>query len=115
MDISFQLYSARLGEYISAIEGFGAAYEDVEKTKSMLDKNELTMPTGHFFPIDAFEKDFDKTIKTAKFLGMSRVFCPAPEDFWRNGTDSKNWISLAKRLEEVCKRVNDAGYPSVRF
>ena len=121
MDISFQLYSARnfapweniyqlLGVLgYTQVEGFGAAYEDVEKTKSMLDKNELAMPTGHFFPIDAFEKDFDKTIKTAKFLGMSRVFCPAPEDFWRNGTDSKNWISLAKRLEEVCKRVNDAG------
>ena len=61
MDISFQLYSARnfapweniyqlLGVLgYTQVEGFGAAYEECKKKqKDMLDKNELTMPTGHF-------------------------------------------------------------------
>jgi len=43
-------------------------------------------------------------------LQMERIFCPAPEDLWRNGTDAANWKSLAQRLEEACKKVNDAGF-----
>ena len=45
----------------------------------------------------------------AKKLGMTRVFCPAPEDTWRNGTDAATWIELAKRLETAAKKVQDAG------
>jgi len=32
------------------------------------------------------------------------------EDLWRQGTDAANWIALAKRLNEVGKRVHDAGF-----
>ena len=57
MDISFQLYSARnfapweniyqlLGVLgYTQVEGFGAAYEDVEKTKSTVSYTHLTLPT----------------------------------------------------------------------
>lgn len=122
MDTSFQLYSARnfmpwadvlkrlanLG--YTQVEGFGANYVDAAETKALLDQNGLTMPTGHFFPIGSFEENLSVSLAAAKTLGMSRVFCPAPEDLWRDGTDAANWISLAQRLEEACKKVNDAGF-----
>lgn len=122
MDISFQLYSARnftpwsdvyktiasLG--FTQVEGFGGVYEDPSATKALLDENGLSMPSGHFFPISSFEDGFDTSIAAAKTLGMTTVFCPAPEDDLRNGGDAAAWISLAKRLEEAGKRVNDAGF-----
>lgn len=121
MDVSFQLYSARnfmpwsdvykivatLG--YTQVEGFGGVYEDPAATRAMLEQNGLTMPSGHFFPISSFEDAFNTTLTTAKALGMKRIFCPAPEDLWRDGTDAVNWISLAKHLEGTCKKVNDAG------
>lgn len=122
MDVSFQLYSARnflpwaeIYKKLAAlgytqVEGFGGNYADPSETKDHLDANGLTMPTGHFFPIGSFEDGFDTSIAAAKTLGMERLFCPAPEDLWRNGTDAANWIALAKRLDEACKRVNDAGF-----
>lgn len=122
MDISFQLYSARnftpwsdvyktiasLG--YTQVEAFGGVYEDPSATKALLDENGLSMPSGHFFPISSFEDGFDTSIAAAKTLGMTTVFCPAPEDDLRNGGDAAAWISLAKRLEEAGKRVNDAGF-----
>ncbi|MEP2704055.1 MAG: sugar phosphate isomerase/epimerase [Roseibium sp.] len=119
MDVSFQLYSARdftpwedvLGRIsglgYTQVEGFGGVYEDPEAFKGLLDKNGLTMPSGHFFPIGNFEEGFDKSISAANTLGMGRLYCPAPEDLWRNGTDAANWIELAKRLEVVAKRIQD--------
>ncbi|MEP4770858.1 MAG: sugar phosphate isomerase/epimerase [Roseibium sp.] len=121
MDVSFQLYSARdftpwedvLGRIselgYTQVEGFGGVYEDPEAFKGLLDKSGLTMPSGHFFPIGNFEEGFDKSISAAKTLGMGRLYCPAPEDLWRNGTDAPNWIELAKRLEVVAKRIQDKG------
>jgi sugar phosphate isomerase/epimerase len=122
MDVSFQLYSARnfmpwadvykrladLG--YNQVEGFGGVYTDPAETRDLLDQNGLSMPTGHFFPIGSFEEGLETSIAAAKTLGMKRVFCPAPEDLWRNGTDAANWIDLAKRLEEAGKKVNDAGF-----
>lgn len=122
MDVSFQLYSARdftpwedviatlSGLGYTHVEGFGGNYQDPAAFRALLDQHGMTMPSGHFFPVGNFEDDLDKTISIAKTLGMNRIFCPAPEDLWRNGTDADNWIALAKRLEEACKKVNDAGY-----
>lgn len=121
MDVSFQLYSARnftpwedvvkklaaLG--YTQVEGFGGNYEDAAAFRALLDEHGLAMPSGHFFPIGSFEEQLDASLASAKTLGMNRVFCPAPEDLWRNRTDAANWISLAKRLEEAGKKVNDAG------
>ena len=122
MDVSFQLYSARemspwedvikmiadLG--YTQVEGFGGVYEDAARFKGLLDQHGLSMPSGHFFPISSFEDGLDDTLKTASTLGLQRLFCPAPEDLWRDGTSAANWIDLAKRLEEACKKVNDAGF-----
>lgn len=122
MDVSYQLYSSRdAGPWTDTlkmlaqagytqVEGFGGVYGNAPAFRHLMDENGLTMPTGHFFPIGNFEDDIHNTLLTAKVLGMQRLFCPAPEDLWRDGTDAANWIALAKRLEEVGKRVRDAGF-----
>jgi len=122
MDFSFQLYSAReftpwenvlktlanLG--YTQVEGFGANYEDPEAFRALLDKHGLTMPSGHFFPIENFEDDLESTLNAAKILGLNRLFCPAPSDEYRTSKDAAMWIALAKRLEEAAQRTQDAGF-----
>ena len=122
MDVSFQLYSAReftpWEEVIATlarlgytqVEGFGGNYEDPAAFRALLDQHGLSMPSGHFFPIGSFEEGLETSLAAAKTLGMKRLFCPAPEDLWRDGTDAANWIALAGRLEEAAKKVNDAGF-----
>lgn len=121
MNVSYQLYSSRDGGPwadtirlladigYTQVEGFGGVYEDAAATRAMLDAAGLTMPSGHFFPLGALEDDFAASISTAKTLGMERVFCPAPEDVYRNQADAATWIAFAKRMEEVHKRVTDNG------
>lgn len=121
MDVSFQLYSARdAGPWADTlktlaaagytqVEGFAGVYQDAAGFKALLDDNGLTMPSGHFFPVGSFEDGLETSLATAKTLGMERVFCPAPEDAYRNGADAAAWIDLAKRLEAACARVTDAG------
>jgi len=122
MDTSYQLYSSRnagaLADTLamlaaagySQVEGFAGAYEDVAAFKDLLEQNGLSCPSGHFFPIGALEDDFDASIATAKALGMQRVFCPAPEDAYREGASTATWLDLAGRLEAAAKRVQDAGF-----
>ncbi len=122
MNLSFQLYSARkflpwssviprLAELgYTHVEGFGGVYENPSAFRELLDTHSMTMPSGHFFPLGELEEGLEASLAVAKTLGMERVICPAPEDLWREGTDSANWISLAKRLNEAGKRVNDAGF-----
>ncbi|MEM8730732.1 MAG: sugar phosphate isomerase/epimerase [Pseudomonadota bacterium] len=121
MDVSYQLYSARdagpwadtfktlAGAGYTQVEGFAGVYADPAATKAQLDALGLSMPSGHFFPISAFEEGWDSSLATARTLGMERLFCPAPEDVFRNGTDAAAWIDLAKRLEAAGQKVRDAG------
>lgn len=122
MNLSFQLYSARnflpwsdvvariaqLG--YTQVEGFGGIYEDASAFRDLIDQHGLTMPSGHFFPIGELEGGVDASLAAARTLGMERIICPAPEDLWRDGTDAATWVSLAKRLHEVSKRVQDEGF-----
>ena len=87
MNWSFQLYSARnfqpwdkvlklLGEAgYKEVEGFGGVYADPAGLRKELDKNGLSMPTGHF-SIDMLENDFDGAKKIADALGMKTMICP---------------------------------------
>ena len=120
MDVSFQLYSARnftpwdslLGRLsnlgYTQVEGFGGNYEDAAAFKALLDKHGLSMPSGHFFPLEQFEDDLDTVLETAKTLGMARLFCPAlpPE---QRVTDPAAWGDVGGRLETIGARVRDAG------
>ncbi len=121
MDVSFQLYSARqhsswadtfklLGKLgYTQVEGFAGVYDSPEATRDMLVANGLTMPSGHFFPINQFEENFDSTLATAKTLGIKALFCPAPDEALRQSGDLAAWRDLAQRLEVAAKRVQDAG------
>jgi len=122
MTLSFQLYSARnflpwtkiiprLSELgYTQVEGFGGVYANASEFRDLLDSSGMTMPSGHFFPLGELEEGLDASLAAARKLGIKRVICPAPEDLWRQGTDAANWVSLAKRLNEAGKRVNDAGF-----
>lgn len=121
MDVSFQLYSARnftpwegVLDQLAAlgytqVEGFGGVYEDTPAFRAALDARGLAMPSGHFFPLASFEERFDKTIAAARALGMTQLYCPAPDDAYREGADATAWRDLAARLEVVAKRVQEAG------
>lgn len=122
MTPSFQLYSARnflpwssviprLAELgYAQVEGFGGLYDDAPALRDLLDNHGMTMPSGHFFPLRELEDGLETSLEVARILGIKRVICPAPEDLWRQGTNGANWVSLAKRLDEASKRVNDAGF-----
>jgi sugar phosphate isomerase/epimerase len=126
--ISFQLYSARkfqpwdgILEHLAKcgyteVEGFGGAYgtpgafyDEPEKFRRLLDKHGLTMPTGHFFPIDMFEKEKKRVLHIAKTLGMRDLYCPyiLPEQRPKSGSGWKAW---GKRLGEVGKWMRSEGY-----
>lgn len=126
--VSFQLYSARkfqpwepILEHLAKcgyteVEGFGGAYgtpgafyDEPEKFRKLLDKHGLAMPTGHFFPIDMFEKEKKRVVKIAKALGMRSLYCPfiPPDQRPRTGAGWKAW---GKRLGEVGKWMRDEGY-----
>jgi sugar phosphate isomerase/epimerase len=126
--ISFQLYSARnfqpwedVIEHLAKcgykeVEGFGGAYgttgafyDEPEKFRDLLDKHGLTMPTGHVFPIDMFEKEKKRVLHIAKTLGIRNLYCPfiLPDERPKSGAGWKKW---GKRLGEVGTWMRDEGY-----
>ncbi|TSE02595.1 sugar phosphate isomerase/epimerase [Mesorhizobium intechi] len=120
MNWSFQLYSARnfqpwegvlttLGKLgYAQVEGFGGVYENPKAFRAELDKNRLSMPTGHF-SIDALEKDFDGVRKTAEALGINLLICPylMAED---RPSDAGGWRGFGERLAKVGEVASQAGY-----
>ena len=120
MDWSFQLYSARsfqpwtevlktLAELgYSQVEGFGAVYDDPAAFRAELDRNGLTMPTGHF-AIDLLESDFAKAASIAKALGMKLMACPYLNEPDRPA-DADGWKGFGRRLSALSKKAEDAGY-----
>ncbi len=119
MEFSFQLYSARnfqpwpevLAMLASAgyaqVEGFGGVYEDPAKFRQDMDRNGLTMPSGHF-PIEALETGLEEVLATASTLGMQRIYCPhlAEED---RPPNRAGWEAFAARLGNVGEKVRAAG------
>ena len=120
MDWSFQLYSARnfqpwdkvlqtlakLG--YKQVEGFGGLYGGAEALKAEMDKNGLTMPSGHF-SLDMLESDSATALRVAKLLGMELVACPHIVAEQRP-TDGKGWQEFGKRLAKVGRAYQDAGF-----
>lgn len=118
--IAYQLYCSRnfppiddtlamLAEAgFAAVEGYGGLYGDVGTLKAALDRNRLAMPSGHF-GLDMVEGDPQRTIETARTLGMDKVFVPwiAPEG---RGTDLESWRALAGRVATALAPVRDAGF-----
>jgi sugar phosphate isomerase/epimerase len=119
--VSFQLYSARKFEPwepifahlakcgYQAVEGFGGLYDDPARLKDLLDKHGLAMPSGHFFPIDQFEREPKKVLKIARTLGMADLYCPfiLPEQRPKSGAGWKAW---GKRLNNVARMMRAEGF-----
>lgn len=119
MDWSFQLYSARnfqpwsgvlekLAELgYSQVEGFGAVYDDPAGLRAELDRNGLTMPSGHF-SIDMLDNDFDGAVAIARTLGMGIMACPylVAE---KRPADAAGWQAFGRRLGAVGEKAAKAG------
>jgi sugar phosphate isomerase/epimerase len=117
---SFQLYSARdfqpwadvlktLGELgYKQVEGFGGVYTDPPAFRAELEKNGLSMTSGHF-ALDLLENDFAKAESIASTFGIKLIACPyiQPDD---RPTDAEGWKDLGKRLGAIGKCAKDAGY-----
>ena len=120
MNWSFQLYSARnfqpwdkilkmLGDLgYKQVEGFGGVYANPAGFRSEMDKNGLSMPTGHF-SIDMLENDFDGVRKLADALGVTTLICPHIVADARPA-DAAGWRGFGERLAAVGDRAKKHGY-----
>ena len=120
MNWSFQLYSARnfqpwadvlkmLAEAgYSQVEGFGGVYGDPKGMRAELDRNGLTMPTGHF-SLDVLESELPRALDIAAALGVEVIVCPYIVAELRP-TDVAGWRDFAGRLARAGAAVNAAGH-----
>jgi sugar phosphate isomerase/epimerase len=116
---SFQLYSARnfppwsgvlemLAEAgYTQVEGFGGVYSDPKSFRAELDRNGLTMPTGHF-SLDELEGDFDRARGIADALGMKLIVCPYVAAELRP-TEAAGWRRFGERLARAGAAARAAG------
>lgn len=119
MNWSFQLYSARnfqpwddvLAMVAAAgytqVEGFGGLYEDAAGLRDSLDRNGLTMPTGHF-ALSMLEDDFATARRVAETLGIGTLICPHIAADLRP-SDAAGWTAFAERLARVHESCRKAG------
>ena len=119
INVSFQLYSARsnnswkdvislLAELgYNQVEGFDSNFENPNEFRSNLSKYNMTMPSGHFYPLSSLEEDFEASVSISKKLGIERIFCAAPDDYLCDSIDHNEWIKFSQRLNNVCKKLND--------
>jgi sugar phosphate isomerase/epimerase len=120
MDWSFQLYSARnfqpwnrILEMLAAcgyrqVEGYGGVYADPAGFRAEMDRNGLSMPSGHF-SIDALENDFDGVRRIADALGVRLLICPYLMADARPA-DAAGWAAFGERLGKVGERAARDGY-----
>ena len=118
--IAYQLYCSRnfppIEDTLSmlaqagykAVEGYGGLYSDLEALKAGLDRNGLSMPSGHF-GLDMVEGDPQRTLEVARTLGIQKVFVPwiSPE---QRGTDVDSWRSFAQRVASALAPIRDQGF-----
>ena len=118
--LSLQLYSARkfppLKDTLALVakagfrevEGFGGVYENPKALRSGLDKNGLTMPTGHF-GIDMLETDRPKVLELAGLLGMRHIYAPYLMPDERPKT-AAGYRKFGKRLAAIGEWVRGEGF-----
>jgi sugar phosphate isomerase/epimerase len=120
--ISFQLYSARnfkpwepfLAHLAacgySEVEGYGDPdiYDAPEQFRDLLTRHNLTMPTGHVFPVMALETDRKKLLYVARTLGMRAIYCPyiLPEEQPKSAAGWKAW---GRRLAQTGEWLRGEG------
>ncbi len=117
--LSFQLYSARFLEPLSAqfdllaglgyrfVEPFGGLFGDAEGLKRLLDKHGMTAPTAHV-GLDRMRNDAQATARLCKGLGIETVLAPAPPMGEREG-DEAHWRKLGRELAAIGKVMAGEG------
>ena len=118
--IAYQLYCSRnfppiddtlamlAGAGYRAVEGYGGLYGELEALKAGLDRNGLSMPSGHF-GLDMVEGDPARTLEIARTIGIQKVFVPwiSPD---QRGTDLDSWRTFANRVAAALAPIRDAGH-----
>lgn len=116
--ISYQLYSSRnwdddetfamLSELgIREVEGFGRHLDDPAKTRALLDRYGMTMPTAHF-ALAMVENAPERTIEIARALGIEVVIVPYLQPAERPATLAA-WQDFVTRLAGTAERIVAAG------
>src|SRR5690606_19284045 len=82
-------------------------YEDPPELRALLDRNGLTMPTGHF-SLDMLEDDFAAARRIAGTLGIGTLICPHVAAELRPA-DEAGWKAFAARLAAVHENCRKAG------
>lgn len=118
--LSFQLYTARMFPPVAdtlkmvaaigfkEVEGFGGVYDDPSRLRAQLDRQGLTMPTGHF-GLDMIEKEPKKALAIAKTLGVRHIFAPYVPAEERPKTET-GWKKLGKRLAAASSWARGEGF-----
>jgi len=98
---------AKLG--YGEVEGFGGVYGDPQKLRGLMDKHDISMPTGHF-AVDMLENEKRKVLNIAGKLGIAKLVAPylMPDD---RPTSSKGWRDFGKRLAAIAATYRAEGYP----
>ena len=118
--LSFQLYSARkfppLKDTLALlaksgyreVEGYGGVYDKPAALRRLLDKNGLTMPTGHF-SIDMLEAERPRVLDIASALGVHHIYAPyvMPD---KRPKSAAGYKKLGKRLAAIGEWVGGEGY-----
>lgn len=118
--LSIQLYSGRkfpppeaqlrtvARHGFTNVETFGPWNEDPAATRDLLDRHGLTVASAHF-SVDWLENQFERTIDTARTLGVRTLVAPylLPE---ARPTDRAGWTALGERLARCRDRVASAGF-----
>jgi sugar phosphate isomerase/epimerase len=117
---SFQLYSARnfqpwdqvlklLADVgYRQVEGFGGVYADAAALRAELDRNGLTMPSGHV-SLAQLESDLDGVRRIADTLGIATIICPHIAADLRP-VDVAGWRGFGERLARVGAAVRAGGH-----
>lgn len=117
--LSFQLYSARefppLKDTLALlskvgyreVEGYGGVYDKPAAVARLLEKNGLTMPTGHF-SIDMLEGERPKVLEISNALGIRHIYLPYIDEGARPRT-AAGYRKLGKRLAAIGQWVRSEG------
>ncbi len=93
---------AEMGYEGVELAGYGSL--TAEQFKAALDENNIKAISSHA-NIDRLENDFEGVVRDARLFGYSFVGVAYVDESCR--TTRENWISTAKRLETVGKRLRD--------
>lgn len=86
------------------VELFSLYSHTPEEVRAMLDEFGLTAISTHHIGIDDWEQSFDRSLETAKTLGLRYSIMPCA-----NLSTEDEWIDLAKRLDTIGAKLKNEG------